>query len=287
MLARGEMMATRANPLYGPEQGALNTSSAVAARDLARDPARGGSADYDAALQQQAQLRRDILQPVEEGPVGRVAAATDTAGAGSALLPQNPLTGSAGETADATAALLAQDPDTVMALIRQNLADRYGRASTATQEGSREFAGAKFAKDVAGNPTREEILDAVLSSIPGSSASARLPELIDVLQATGRRKPVGSATSFNTAEMENLGSASPLVQLFKTAKTAGTSLVTQAGDAARRQTLRSNLGTLAEMFTDPHSVDLLRNAINRSGRVNLNDAALRSILEGSSIASHR
>jgi hypothetical protein len=51
--------------------------------------------------------------------------------------------------------------------VRQNLADRYARANTETQTGSREFAGAKFHKDVAGNDTRQAVLDAVLREVPG------------------------------------------------------------------------------------------------------------------------
>lgn len=276
MFAKGEAASTQANPLYGPRRGALNTQSATNARDVARDPARGGSADYDAALIEQERLRRTKLQPVEEGPVGRVSKAGDTAAAEQAILPQNPLTGSAGETTDAIRALLAEDPDTVTALVRQALGDRYTKTSTETMEGAREFTGAKFHKDVAGNDARQEVLQALLAELPNAGPSAALPELLDVLQATGRRKPVGSATAFNEATIQELGTGSLSNQLFGLVRSLGGSLLTQAGDATRRTALRGNLGSLAEMFTDPHSVQLLRNAINRSARVNVGGAGARS-----------
>ena len=92
------------------------------------------------ALAEQERLRREQLNPVEQGPVGRVAAAADTATAGNAILPQNPLAGSAPEAADATKRLAAQDPATTKALVRQNLGDRYSAAQTETQSGSRESA---------------------------------------------------------------------------------------------------------------------------------------------------
>ena len=46
------------------------------------------------------------------------------------------------------------------------------------------------------------------AQVPNASASAALPELLDVLQATGRRKPIGSATAFNEATINDLGTGS-------------------------------------------------------------------------------
>lgn len=276
MLARGEAMANKANPLYGPELAAKNSAGAVDARNIARDPARGGSADYDAALAEQTRLRREVLEPVEYGPVGRVVSANNTQGAGDALLPQNPLTGSGQETADAVAALVAKDPTLIPQLVRQNLADRYSRAATETMEGGREFSGAKFHKSVAGNPQREETLNAVLNSLPGNSAAPQMTELLDVLQATGRRKPIGSATEFNRSINVELGDASPVARLFGLARSLGASFLTNAGDATKRAALRGNLDTLAQMFIDPQSVDLLRAAVNRAPRTVLPEALART-----------
>lgn len=276
MLARGEAMATRANPLYGPEQGMRNTVSAVDARNTASR----SSPEYAQALAEQEALRRTQLDPVQQGPVGRVAAANDTAGAGEAVLPRNPMTGAAGEQADAVQRLAAQDADTTAGLVRQNLGDRYARASTETQEGVREFTGAKFHKDVAGNDPRREVLDAVLGALPDQRAAHAMPELLDVLQATGRRKQIGSATEFNRSLQTDLGDASPLARFFGLARTLGGSILTNAGDATRRAALRRNLGTLADLFTDPQSVELLRNAANRGININLDEALRRSLPQG-------
>ncbi|RWA81510.1 MAG: hypothetical protein EOQ31_31705 [Mesorhizobium sp.] len=214
------------------------------------------------------------------GLVGDVAKATDTAGAGNAILPQNPLTGSAGEAADATSRLAAEDPATTSGLVRQNLADRYTKATTETQGANSERAGIKFHQDVAGNDTRQQVLDAVLRQLPGGQATVdRMGELLDVLQATGHRQAVGSATAFNHTLNEALGSASPAAAVFGLVKSLGTSLVTRAGDAVRRRSLQGNITTLADMFTDPHSVELIRDAIARGPKNTLPDAAMRSALE--------
>jgi len=231
--------------------------------DMLDEAMTNASANFAAGKRQYGELSRDLVQPVTEGPLGRVAAADGTSAAGDALIPRNPLSGSAGETTDAMGRLLAQDPESTPALVRQTLADRYARASTETQEGSREFAGAKFRKDVAGNGPRDAVLDAVLRSLPDQTAATQMPELLDVLQATGRRKPIGSATEFNRAANADLSQA-PLAQRAANAVgTLGASFITNAGDALRRAALGRNIVTLADMFTDPRSVELIREAAAR------------------------
>jgi hypothetical protein len=283
MFSRGEAQATRANPLYGPEAGARNTQGAAEARGIARDPARGGSAEYDAALAQQADLRQNVLDPMQQGPIGRIASATDTPTAGNAILPQNPMTGSGGEAADAVRRLAAQDPETTTGLIRQNLGDRYAKAATDTQEGANEFVGAKYHKDIAGNQPRRETLDAVLSALPDQAAATSMPELLDVLQATGRRKPIGSATEFNRALNADLGAGSPMGRALNLLKTGGASWLTNAGDAGQRLMLRNSLGNLADLFTDPNSVELIRAAMSKSAPIGIAEALTRTGLQGGPI----
>ena len=262
MAARGEALANSANPLYGPELAARNTQGAQNARSIAR----GQVTEYDDALTQQAQLRRDVLEPLENGPLGRVAAANDTTTAGNAILPHDPLTGSQAETADAVTRLIMQDADTTRGLVRQNLADRYSKVSTETQEGSREFAGAKFRKDVAGNRQRDETLTAVLNALGVPNASQSMPELLDVLQATGRRKPIGSATEFNRAMNAELGASGAIGKVLGVPRNIIGSLITGTGDAVSRLRLRNGVSALADMFVDPNSVELIRQAIEKGGK---------------------
>ncbi|TGT63716.1 hypothetical protein EN813_010115 [Mesorhizobium sp. M00.F.Ca.ET.170.01.1.1] len=274
--ARGEALANTSNPLYGPELAGKSRAAAADARNLATTT----SPEYAQALAEQEALRRTVLNPLEQGPVGRVAAATDTTGAGNALLPHDPLTGSAGEAADATRRLVVEDPTKTAALVRQNLADRFTKASTETQEGVRDYAGAKFRKDVAGNETRSAVLDAVLRELPGGELAAdRMGELLDVLQATGRRKPIGSATEFNRTLNADLSDASHAARAIAVATSLGRSLFTNAGDAVRRKAMRDGVGALADMFIAPNSVDLIRNARSRTGDAIAADAGARTALE--------
>ncbi|MER9758495.1 hypothetical protein [Mesorhizobium sp. M0138] len=59
------------------------------------------------------------------------------------------------------------------------------------------------------------------------------------------------------------------------AESWGTSIV-KAGDVAKRAAPRSNLKTLADMFVDPRSVDLIRGANGRGFKSGLGDALLRT-----------
>ncbi len=240
---------------------------------------QGASENFAAGKQQYADISKSLVDPVANGPVGRVAAAKDTATAGNAILPQNPLAGSAPEAADATKRLAAQDPATTKALVRQNLGDRYSAAQTETQGGSREAAGAKFHKSVAGNDQRQQVLDAVLRALPGSTAAGPMSTLLDVLQATMRRQGPGSATESNRMITSELGATSPVGKMIDLAKSLGTSLVTQAGDATKRVTLRNNLGDLADILTGPNAVQRTRAAADRRPAVSYPESVLRTLLE--------
>lgn len=269
MFARGEALASRANPGYAPEIGALNTQGAVGARDAARK----ASAEYDQALSEQARLRRDALQPLQEGPLGRVAAAGTTEAAGEALLPRNPLVGSEREAADAFARLQRSDPETAAALVRQQLADRYAAAARDTQAGTHEAAGIKFRNAIAGSEPQDAVLQAVLRGLPSQAAADAAPELLDVLQATGRRKAIGSATEFNRAANAELSQPAGVAALAGPTRLAA--LLARVNDKLKSAELRGNMGTLADLFTDPQSVELIRQAAARAGSGRLSAAAPR------------
>ena len=143
----------------------------------------------------------------------------------------------------------------------------------------------------------DRLVVALLNRVPGDGAANRAEhhrdvasgaaadqaaELMEVLQATGRRKQVGSATAFNQEMLDTLGGpTSPAALGTGLVKSLGT-LVTGAGDAVRRSSLRGNIETLADLFIDPQSVDLIYEAMQRGARPNFNEAAQRSVLQSGS-----
>ena len=228
------------------------------------------------------------LETSRAGPVGQVAAAKTTEGVGNAILPDNPSSGSAAQQGRATADLVAQDPLATSQTVRQNLGDRWSKASTATQEGTQDFGGAKFRKNVAGNKDMAAVLDAVLRNLPGGDQIANsVNDTLDILHATGRRKAIGSATEFNRALNADLGSASPAAKLLTAVRSLGGSILTGANDEAKRMVLRNSLGRLADMFTAPDTVDQMQQAMQRSVPIGVGEALSRTAAQSSTIEARK
>ena len=66
-------------------------------------------------------------------------------------------------------------------------------------------------------------------------------------------------------------------------RTGGASLLTQAGDTARRAWLGRNNRTLAEILTAPNSVEQIGTILQRGAATPFADAALRQALQSRTI----
>lgn len=279
MRDRGVALGNRANPGFSSETAGLYTGGAAEARAIARDPARGGSQAYDDALTAQAQARRQNLDPLEQGPLGQLAQAGDTAAATQAVLPARPLVGGEAELADAVTRLRARDPDLTNELIRQRLADQYDASATRLVGGEAQGGGARFAKDIAGTEQQARNLDAVLEATGGPAARQPIADVLDVFRATGTRKPQGSPTDLNQQIREAVGEMPLTAQALTALRTGGASLLTQAGDGARRAWFGRNNATLAEILTAPDSVGRIGTILQRGTATPFADAALRQALQ--------
>lgn len=286
MRDRGVALGNRANPGFSSETAGLYTGGAAEARAIARDPARGGSQAYDDALTAQAQARRQNLEPLEQGPLGQLAQAGDTAAATQAVLPARPLVGGEAELADAVTRLRARDPDLTNELIRQRLADQFDVSATRLVGGEAQGGGARFAKDIAGTEQQTRNLDAVLEAIGGPAARQPIADVLDVLRATGTRKPQGSPTDFNQQIREAVGEMPLTAQALTALRTGGASLLTQAGDGAKRMWLGRNNKTLGEILVAPDSVEQIGTILQRGTATPFADAALRQALQSRSMNSN-
>jgi hypothetical protein len=172
MRDRGVALGNAANPGFSSQTAGLYGTGASEARAIARDPARGGIQEYDDALTAQAQARQQNLERLEQGPLGRVAAATNTDAAGRAVLPGagSPYLNAGGEAeiADAVRRLVTQDPEVTAGLVRQRLANPADTSMTRLVGGEAQGGGARFAKDIAGTDQQAANLDAVLRALPAS-----------------------------------------------------------------------------------------------------------------------
>ncbi|RJT40078.1 hypothetical protein D3227_11945 [Mesorhizobium waimense] len=87
--ARGESLATKSHPLYAPSSPARARSPQLTP---VASPARPRQSTPKLSPSKK-RFVRIVLSPIEQGPVGRVAAAGDTTAAGNAILPANLLAG--------------------------------------------------------------------------------------------------------------------------------------------------------------------------------------------------
>ncbi len=219
MRARGQALSNAANPGFQPETSAAYSRGATEARDIARDPARGGSPDYGTALAMQAQGRRDLLQPVQAGPLGTMAQTTDPLAQTRALFPVKPLEGAPAETEDAIRRLNAQNPDVAPALTRQHLATSFADASKDLQSGPNQFSGAKFATAVTANPIQRDVLMRGIAALPQPPRAEDVFRLLGVLRATGFRERPGSLTSYNNEAIREMGAPGALGAVAEAGKT--------------------------------------------------------------------
>jgi hypothetical protein len=110
-----------------------------------RDAGTRASADYAIALETQQRLRAQYLEPLLQGPLGKIAAKdTTTQKAINALFPANPLANSADEIATTVGALAQRNPRAARDLVRAHVEGTFNEAGQALQSGANQAGGAKF-----------------------------------------------------------------------------------------------------------------------------------------------
>ncbi|WP_336810707.1 hypothetical protein [Bosea sp. MMO-172] len=239
------------------------------------------SPSFVAGKQQYADITRNVVEPVTAGPLGQVAAAGDTAAASRAVLPPQPLAGGDAELIDTIMRMGARDPELTAGLVRQRLADQFDHSAGRLVGGENAYGGARFAKDIAGTPQQETNLRGVVGALPnGMTASPAVDDMIDILRATGMRKPQGSATEFNRQIADDLG-AVPVAA--GSLSTAGMALPRLAGDAIQRAWYGRGANRLADLFLAPDSVNQMRAVAARGGETPFIDALRRQLIQSPSV----
>jgi hypothetical protein len=280
MNAQGTALNNSANAGFNPLASSRYTVGGHEARDIARDPARGGIQEYDDALTAQEQARRQNLEPLEQGPLGRLAAAKDTPTAGEAVLPSDPRVAGHDAIAAAIQHTEGRTPGIMAPLVRQRLADQYDTSAGRLVGGPNQYGGARFAKDMAGSAQAETNLHAALGALPtGAAAQPAMQDLLDVLRATGTRRPQGSATAFNQQLNHELQLPPLATEAVMAAKSGLLTIPGGVRDRAKMAWLGRGTGRLANMFLEPDSVEQIRGIANRAQQTPMSDAMLRQLLE--------
>lgn len=230
-------------------------------RDAAavRQTAQNASPDYATALGVESYARERYLQPLLDGPLGKIAGRdTTTKNAIDALFPRNPLPNSEGEIGTAVSALAHRNQRAARDLVRAHAESTFNEAARDLQTGPNQANGAKFRVAIAGNPQQRANLQAAVEALPnGQQRWQGFERLLDVLEATSTRQNVGSRTAYN-AEINKAQGAGGLVR--DATKIAGnpTKLAQPLIDKYEQWKLGRNLSQLADILTDPRSAEMLR-----------------------------
>jgi hypothetical protein len=252
-----ENAASKFNPGKNKEVQSSNEMAASAVRQIGEVK----SADYQIALEIQRQGQEQFLNPLLQGPLGKLAKKdTTTQKAITALFPENPVPGTEGEIRNAVFALARQRPAVAEALVRAHVEMVFNQAARDLQGGANQFAGAKFAVKLAGGAQQRENLRAAIEALPNGTARWEgFEHLLDVMAATGARQPKGSLTAFNQMEVQSMTTGG--IQELASKGLSPGKWMSFANDAFKSWSLGRNLDQLARIITDPRSGNAIRQII--------------------------
>lgn len=252
--AAAENASSAVNAQKNMQRSAGYGSDAAAVKNAAVN----ASPDYQRALEIQSLARERYLQPLLDGPLGKIAGQdTKTRDAINALFPANPLPNSQREISRTVQVVGRNRPAVAEQLVRAHIESVFNESAQNLQSGANQMGGAKFASTLTGNPQQRANLEAAVRALPNGSARWNgFNRLLEILEATGKRQNVGSRTAFNVEELKSLESGGAIGNVAKTAASPGKWL-SLINDRWSRYQLGSNLDELARIITDPQSGPLL------------------------------
>ena len=246
---------SRFNPARNHQVQASNEMGASAARQIGI----ARSADYEIALGIQQRAREQYLDPLLQGPLGRLAKKDmTTRKAIDVLFPSNPLPNSHNEVGTAVAALAARNPGAATQLVRAHVESVFNEATQNLQGGPNQFGAAKFATRLVGNIQQRANLQAAIEALPNGHALWNgFDNFLEAAEATGTRQAKGSLTAFNSQELKGMSGSGLVGETVKTGLSPG-KWWSVVNDKWSQWQLGHNLDELARIFTDPHSAPILR-----------------------------
>jgi len=256
-----DQAAENAGSKFNPGRNHQVQSSNEMAASAVKQIGEAKSTDYQIALEVGRRGRQEFLEPLLQGPLGKLAKKdVTTQKAIAALFPENPVPGTHNEVHDAVSALVQRRPAAAEQLVRAHAEMVFNQAARDLQGGANQFAGAKFAAKLVGGAQQRENLRAAILALPnGAERWQGFEHLLDIMAATGTRQPKGSLTAFNALEIQSM-STGGLQELASKGLSPG-KWMSFANDAFKSWSLGRNLDQIARIITDPRSGEALRQIV--------------------------
>lgn len=226
----------------------------------ATTPAIAGN--YEAARNTQQQLRQQYLEPLMNGPIGKLAGRdTTTKNAINALFPENPIPNSADEIMTSVSALAARNPRATRELVRAHAESVFNEASQRmAQGGFNQSGGAKFAAVLRGNPQQADNLEAAVTAMSphGRRIWQGFNDFLEVMEAQQFRQATGSRTAFKIPGVEDMKSGGLANNAAQVIGSGGLKLPKKVSDAIANWNVGRNLDEIARLLTDPAAANQFR-----------------------------
>lgn len=223
-----------------------------------RDAARRASPDYDTALAIQSGGREQILQPILDSYVGKLAQKDlTTKKAIDTLFPASPLANSEQEIARAVQTLANRNPRVAGDVVRSYLEQSFNKSARDLHSGVNQAGGAKFRTAIVGDAQQEANLGSAIMALPNGDVRWQgFNRLLEVLEATGTRQNIGSKTAYNMArdQADTGGFVRDALKVASNPLKAAQPII----DRYEKYKLGDNLEQLARIVTDPRSGNLFR-----------------------------
>jgi len=268
---RAQNAAQPLNPNANQSVAATTGSLGADVKDIAIASDRAavnGPSSYEAALANQTRLRQQYLEPLLNGPIGKIAGRdTKTKDAINALFPANPLPNSAVEIGQAVGALSARNPMVARQLVRTHAEMTFNEAAQRLVGGPNQSGGAKFAAILRGNPQQAANLEAAVRALPnGNQIWPGFNRFLEILEAQQFRQATGSRTAFKIPGVEDLKGGGLLNNAMQTVATGGFKWPQKAIQAIQNWNVGRNLDELARLLTDPAAANYFRSIATAPSR---------------------
>jgi hypothetical protein len=243
-----------------PIQNTRIAGSLAQGAQTVKNAAIKASPEYDVALTAEREARREFLDPLMAGPLGKMAKSPDTQRAMDALFPDGPLANSHHEIADAVGKLSGKNPLIASQLVRGHLESTWNQAAkqAAAVTGTSQFGGANWFKAIGGNPQQLENVKAAVRALPdGDARWNALENFMRITRATGERQNIGSKTSFNDQDLAALAQGGKAATAVKYGLSPAKWL-SAAYDLVGKWQAGRNMNILAKILTDPTAGPTLR-----------------------------
>lgn len=219
-----------------------------------------GPSAYEAALANQTRYRQQYLEPLMNGPIGKIAGRdTTTKKAIEALFPANPLPGSADEIGNAVRAVANRNPMVARQLVRTHAEMVFNEATQRLAGGLNQSGGAKFAAILRGNPQQAANLEAAVRALPnGNQIWPGFNNFLEILEAQQWRQATGSRTAFKIPGVEDLKGGGVLNNAGQIVASGGFKWPQKAMQAIQNWNVGRNLDDLARLLTDPAAANQFR-----------------------------